>query len=88
MQKFLTPDLKYKLRQSIPFVTVTVITCLWSAWFHSYVYTEMKEVHEEVKEIHVRNRETNDRVDAMSSRVDHVWQILLTQALRDKVIQR
>lgn len=80
MQKYLTPDLKYKLRQAIPYTIVTILICIYTAWSHSYFTSDLKRIHEEVKEFNVKNRETNDRIDAMGCRMDHVWQILALRA--------
>ena len=88
MQKFLTPDLKYKLRQSIPFVIVTVITCIWSALFHIYVISDLKVAHEEIKEMSVRNRETHDKIDQMTHRVDHLYYVLIMQNMNQKTYQK
>lgn len=80
MQKYLTPDLKYKLRQAIPYTIVTILICIYTAWSHSYFTSDLKKIHEEVRDFNLKNRETNDRIDAMACRMDHVWQVLVMMA--------
>ena len=80
MQKYLTPDLKYKLKKALPYAIITIFICVYTAWSHSYFTSDLKKIHEEVRDFNLKNRETNDRIDAMACRMDHLWQTLVMMA--------
>lgn len=83
--KYLTPDLKQKLRQSVPHTVVVVVVCLFMmimTWNFSY---HMNQIHDEVRLSQVKSHEANERIDAMGQRIDQAYQYLLSRSTDKQV---